>query len=30
VLAQPLDAPPLHAHYGYNAQGRLVIRFFGE
>lgn len=30
VLTHPLHAPPLHAHYGYNAQGRLVIRFFGE
>jgi 8-oxo-dGTP diphosphatase len=30
VLARPLEAPPLVAHYSYDARGRLRIRFFGE
>jgi hypothetical protein len=30
VLARPLEAPPLVAHYSYDAGGRLRIHFFGE
>ncbi len=30
ILAHPPEAPPLVAHYSYDAQARLLIRFFGE